>query len=145
MSGIRALTARRARGRLARHMKRVRVAVLYAFMYVGGPLLWGGWMVFRLELLSPGAYARCLLSPLTLAMLAVFLAGNLVNVHRAAGARDVRSIFRVHGAALVAFGTLGTFVFLVPLRAMYAGDWLSTMAVGALIGSLAGVPDLWVL
>jgi hypothetical protein len=46
-------------------------------MYVGGPLLWGGWMIFRLELLSPGEYARCLLSPLTLAMLAACLAGNL--------------------------------------------------------------------
>ena len=128
--------------------KRAKIGLLYAFMYVGGPLLWGGWMIFRLELLSPGEYARCLLSPLTLAMLAAFLAGNLANVYRAAGARaqagaaDVRSILRAHCAALVAFGTMGTFVFLVPLsarasgaRALNAGDWLSTAAIGALSGA----------
>jgi hypothetical protein len=105
-------------------------------------------MIFRLELLSPGEYVRCLLSPLTLAMLAAFLAGNLVNVSRAAGARaqagaaDIRSIFRAHCAALVAFGTVGTFVFLVPLaaqdsgaRALNARDWLSTAAIGALSGA----------
>ena len=128
--------------------KRIRITLLYVFMYMGGPLLWGGWMIFRLELLSPGEYARCLLSPLTLAMLAAFLAVNLVNVYRAAGARaragspDVRSIFRTHGAALAAFGTLGTFVFLVPLstpasgaRAMNAGYWLSKVAVGSLSGA----------
>lgn len=127
---------------------RVRIVLLYAFMYVGGPLLWGGWMIFRLELLSPGEYTRCLLSPLTLAMLAAFLAGNLVNVYRAAGARaqageaDARSILRAHCAALVAFGTVGTVVFLVPLsalasgtHALNAGDWLSTAAVGALSGA----------
>jgi hypothetical protein len=128
--------------------KRARILLLYMFMYVGGPLLWGGWMIFRLKLLSPGDYVRCLLSPLTLAMLAAFLAGNLVNLSRAArarareGAADLRSILRAHCAALVAFGTVGTFVFLVPLfahasgaRAPEAGDWLSTVAVGALSGA----------
>ena len=128
--------------------KRAKIGLLYAFMYVGGPLLWGGWMIFKLELLSPGEYALCLLSPLTLAMLAAFLAGNLANVYRAAGVRaqtdaaDVRSILRAHCAALVAFGTVGTFVFLVPLsarasgaRALNAGDWLSTAAIGALSGA----------
>jgi hypothetical protein len=128
--------------------KRARIVFLYAFMYVGSPLLWGGWMIFRLELLSPGEYVRCLLSPLTLAMLAAFLAGNLFNVYRAVGARaqagaaDIRSILRAHCAALVAFGTVGTFVFLAPLsaqdsgaRALNAGDWLSTAAIGALSGA----------
>jgi hypothetical protein len=123
--------AGRAREGLVRHVKRARIVVVYAFMYLGGPLLWGGWMIFRLGLLSPGEYARCLLSPLTLAMLAAFLAGNLVNVHRAA---DVRSILRAHCASLVAFGTVGTFVFLVPLSAD-AGDWLSTAGIGALSGA----------
>ncbi len=46
----------------------------------------------------------------------------------------LRSILRVHCAALVAFGTVGTFVFLVPLSAD-ARDWLSTAAVGALSGA----------
>jgi len=128
--------------------KRAKIGLLYAFMYVGGPLLWGGWMIFRLELLSLGDYVRCLLSPLTLAMLAAFLAANLMNVHRAAGVRaregaaDVRSILRAHCAALVAFGTVGTLVFLVPLStraigadAVNARDWLSTAAIGALSGA----------
>jgi hypothetical protein len=128
--------------------KRVKIVLLYAFMYLGGPLMWGAWMIFRLKLLSPGEYARCLLSPLTLAMLAGFLAGNLANVYRAAGARaqagaaDVLSILRAHCAALVAFGTVGTFVFLVPFsaqdsgaRALNAGHWLSTAAIGALSGA----------
>lgn len=132
--------AGRERAWRPRHIKRARIALLYAFMYAGGPLLWGVWMIFRLGLLSPGEYLRCLLSPLTLAMLAAFLAGNLVNVYRAAGSRaragavDVRSILRSHCALLVAFSTVGTFVFLVPLSAD-AGDWLSTAAVGALSGA----------
>lgn len=105
-------------------------------------------MIFRLGLLSPGEYARCLRSPLTLAMLAAFLAANLVNVYRAAGARAragapvARSILRAHCVALVGFGTVGTFVFLVPLSArapgagaLNAADWLSTAAVGALSGA----------
>jgi hypothetical protein len=128
--------------------KRARILLLYMFMYVGGPLLWGGWMVYRLELLSPGEYLRCLLFPLTLAMLAAFLAGNLANVSRAAGTgappsvADIRSVLRTHCAALVAFGTAGTFAFLVPLsaqtpgaHALQAADWLSTAAVGALSGA----------
>lgn len=140
--------AERERGWRARHGKHARIALLYAFMYVGGPLLWGEWMIFRLGLLSPGEYARCLLSPLTLAMLAAFLAANLVNVYRAAGVRDRagaladRSILRAHCAALVGFATVGTFVFLVPLSvrvpgaaALNAGGWLSTAAVGALSGA----------
>jgi hypothetical protein len=124
-----------------------RILLLYAFMYVGGPLLWGGWMIFRLELLRPGDYVRCLLSPLTLAMITAFLAGNLANAYRAAGTAqpgvaDLRSVLRVHCAALVAFGTVGTFVFLVPIsgqasgaRGLNAGNWLPVAAVGALSGA----------
>lgn len=121
--------------------KRARILLLYAFMYVGGPLLWGGWMIFRLELLSPAEYARCLLSPLTLVMLAAFLAGSIVNVHRAAstGAQpavaDLRSILRTHCVALLAFGTAGTFVFLYPPGAVNAGNWLFTAAIGSLSGA----------
>jgi hypothetical protein len=118
---------------------RTKIVSLYAFMYMGGPLLWGGWMIFRLKLLSPGEYAHCLLSPLTLAMLAAFLAGNFINLRRAAGAADVQSILRAHCAALVAFGTVGTSVFLVPLSAQASGaralSWLSTAAIGALSGA----------
>jgi hypothetical protein len=144
----RALEQSRSDMREADGSKRVRIGLLYVFMCVGGPLLWGAWMVFRLELLSPGDYVRCLLSPLTLAVLALFLAGNLINVSRAArararkGALDIRRILRAHCAALVAFGTVGTLIFLMPLSARApgagaasAGDWLSTAAIGALSGA----------
>ncbi len=131
----------------ANRWRRVRIWLLYAFMYAGGPLLWGGWRVYRLELLSFADYVRCLLSPLTLAMLGTFLAGNLINISRTAarlargGVTGLRWILRAHCAALVAFGTVGTFVFLQPLSAWTvatgggnARGWLST----ALIGSLSG-------
>jgi len=132
----------------AQGSNRLRIWLLYAFMYIGGPLLWGGWMIFRLELFSPGDYVRCLLSPLTLAMLGGFLAVNLINISRAAGVRaredaaDLRSILRAHCAAIVAFGTVGTFVFLLPLSLWAAGagavnarGWLTTAVTGALSGA----------
>jgi len=105
-------------------------------------------MVSRLGLLSPGDYVRCLLSPLTLAMLGMFLAGSLLNISRAAGiqarkgAAALRSILRAHCASIVAFATVGTFVFLVPLSVHAAGagavnarGWLTTAAIGALSGA----------
>ncbi len=125
-----------------------KIGLLCTFMYVGGPLLWGGWMVFRLRLLTPREYLHCLLSPVTLGMLAVFLAGALANMRRAAGPRaragdvSVRWILRIHCAALVMFGTGGTFLFLVPLsdRASATGhlggaEWLARAGIGALSGA----------
>jgi hypothetical protein len=128
--------------------KRAKIGLLYTFMYVAGPLLWGGWMVFRLRLLTPSEYVRCLLSPFTLGMLAVFLAGNLANVLRAAGAHaragdvSIRRSLRAHCAALVIFGTVGTFLFLVPLSGRAPGargldetEWLARAGIGALSGA----------
>lgn len=132
----------------ARDSRQVRIRALYAFMYLGGPLLWGGWMVFRLELMSPADFLRCLLSPLTLVMLGAFLAANLLNASRATaaccrgGVVDLRPILRAHCASIVAFGTVGTFVFLVPLsvsgvgvHAIDRGGWLFTAIVGAVSGA----------
>lgn len=128
--------------------KRVRIWALYAFMYVGGPLLWGAWMVFRLELMSPADFVHCLVSPLTLVMLGAFLAANLANTSRAAaaccrgGVVDLRPIIRAHCLSVVAFGILGTFVFLLPLSvpggeadAMNERGWLFTAIVGAVSGA----------
>lgn len=128
--------------------QRARIGLLYAFMYVGGPLLWGGWMVYRLRLLAPEEYVRCLLSPFTLSMLAAFLAGNLAGIHRAAGARaradegSLRRTLWTHCASLVLFGTAGTFLFLVPLSGWppavqppNGGGWLARAGIGALSGA----------
>jgi hypothetical protein len=121
--------------------KRARIGLLYAFMYVGGPLLWGGWMVFRLRLFTPGEYLDCLTSPITVCMMAVFLAGNLANIHRMAGLRahesgaSTRSILRVHCASLVAFGTAGTFMFLVGPHGLKNAEWLARAGIGALSGA----------
>jgi len=114
--------------------KRARIGLLYGFMYLVGPLLWGGWMVFRLRLLTLGEYVHCLTSPLTLCMMAVFLAGNITNIHRAAGGAPTLWTLRTHCAALVAFGTAGTFVFLTPLSGG-ALEWLGRAGIGALSGA----------
>lgn len=107
-----------------------------------GPLLWGGWMVFRLRLLTLSEYVLCLTSPPTVCMMAVFLAGNLANVHRAVGGLSTRWTLRAHCAALVAFGTAGTFVFLIPLSRGVSGphgqietEWLARAGAGALSGA----------
>jgi hypothetical protein len=128
--------------------KLARIGLLYAFMYVVGPLIWGGWMVFRLKVLTLGEYLHCLTSPLSVCMMAVFLAGNLANIHRAAGPRahasgaSARWILRTHCAALVAFGTAGTFIFLIPLSGAALGphglkdaEWLTRAVIGALSGA----------
>jgi hypothetical protein len=111
-----------------------KVVLISVWMYLGGPLVWGAWMVWRLKLLSPAGFL-ILLWPSGLLILLAFLGIHLLNLghHRVSVGLHCTLI-----AALASIGTLG-FLFL-PWLSGVPGPWQSDNAwLGkASTGSLAG-------
>ena len=111
-----------------------KVLLISLWMYLGGPLVWGAWMVWRLKLLSPAAFLA-LLWPSGLLMLLAFLGISLLNLSR----NDVS--VRFHCSLVAALASIGTTGFLV-LPRLYGlpGPWQfdESWPLKALIGSLAG-------
>ena len=111
-----------------------KVVLISVWMYLGGPLVWGAWMIWRLKILSPSGFLA-LLWPSGLLILLAFLGINLVNL-----SRNHVSV-RFHCTLIATLASIGTLGFLVlPWLSGVPGPWQYDNAwlLKALIGSLAG-------
>jgi len=131
----------------------LKIAAIHFFMYFVGPVIWGVWMIFRLQIVSVQQYIHCLASVPVLAMLVLYYVVNTVYMvrktrqgtdnpdnqqkHLANG----KSVLLFNAISVVSFGTIGTFAFL----SMLATNNLSlipidigTWYLSAIVGSLSG-------
>ncbi len=111
-----------------------KVMLISVWMYLGGPLVWGAWMIWRLKLLSPGIFLS-LLWPSGLLLLLAFLGINLLNLSRH------HVSVRFHCSLITALASIGTLgFFFMPRLSGPPGQWQcdNGWLLKALIGSLAG-------
>lgn len=132
----------------------LKIAALHFFMYFVGPVIWGIWMIFRLQIVSVQQYIHCLASVPVLAMLVLYYVVNTVYMvrktkqgtdnqdnhqkHLANG----KSVLLFNAISVVSFGTIGTFAFLSMLSTnslgfipIDLGKWYLSAVVGALSGA----------
>ena len=116
-----------------------KIAAIHFFMYFVGPIIWGAWMIFRLQIISVQQYVHCIASVPVLAMLLLYYVVNTVYMvrktrqgtdnpenhlqHLANG----KSVLLFNVVSVVSFGTIGTFAFLSMLAtnsfASYRSKW----------------------
>jgi len=106
---------------------------LSLWMYLGGPGVWGAWMVWRLKILTLGDFMSCLW-PTGLMLLGGFWVAAWANLRG-------RGSARFHALWLTVFATLGTGAFLlIPTGLGLPGPRGQQVLVGALAGtSLVGL------
>lgn len=132
----------------------LKIAVLHFFMYFLGPVIWGVWMIFRLQIVSVQQYIHCLASVPVIAMLVLYYVVNTVYMvrktkqgtdnqdnhqkHLANG----KSVLLFNAISVVSFGTIGTFAFLsmlstnsLSLIPIDIGTWYLSAVVGSLSGA----------
>lgn len=132
----------------------LKIAAIHFFMYFVGPIIWGAWMIFRLQIVSVQQYLHCIASVPVLAMLLLYYVVNTVYMvrktrqgtdnpenHRQHLANG-NSILLFNVVSVVSFGTVGTFGFLsmlatnnLSLIPIDIGAWYLSAAVGSLSGA----------
>jgi len=119
-----------------------KLVILYFYMYFIGPLIWGGWMIYRLRIISLQEYYHCLLSPVTIIMFFSYFLLNLFWIKRLLNETSTfSSALKVHCFSLLSFETIGTSIFMSLLATndfSYIALNLSDWRVKAIIGSLSG-------
>jgi ferredoxin-type protein NapH len=93
-----------------------KIAVLYFYMYLVGPLIWGVWMIFRLKIVTLQEYLHCLLSlPVLILLPAYFLVNLIISIKilkNMSAPSSGTSVLRLSTISVVSFGGVATFVFL---------------------------------
>jgi hypothetical protein len=112
----------------------IKAMLISVWMYFGGPLVWGAWMVWRLNTLELSQWCA-LLYPTGVLVLLFFFAANLLNLK----SRKVSA--PVHCLLVAGFGTVGTFAFMaLPALLGVEGPWLDDAAWKdkIVLGTLSG-------
>ena len=126
----------------------LKMTVLYFYMYFVGPLIWGGWMTYRLKIISLQEYLHCLISLPVILMLVLYFFVNTVSaikfLNKAAEKTKQtggRTALRLNSVSVISFGTAGTFAFLSMLstnglsfNTIKTDSWV----VKSIIGSMSG-------
>lgn len=130
-----------------------KIAALHFFMYFVGPIIWGAWMIFRLQIVSVQQYLHCLTSVPVLAMLVLYYVVNTVYMVRKTKQgtdnpdnhqrylANGNSVILFNTASVVSFGTIGTFGFLSMLSTNSLGFIpidIGAWYLSAIVGSLSG-------
>ncbi|PKM40744.1 MAG: hypothetical protein CVV04_06035 [Firmicutes bacterium HGW-Firmicutes-9] len=132
----------------------LKIAALHFFMYFIGPVIWGVWMIFRLQIVSVQQYLHCLTSVPVLSMFVIYSVANTVYMgckakqatdnlsHNRQRPMNGKFILLFNAIFVVSFGTIGTFAFLSMLSTnslcfipIDMGAWYSSAIVGSLSGA----------
>jgi hypothetical protein len=139
----------------------LRIAILYGYMYFAGPCIWGIWMVYKLEIITPQELEHTILSPVTIILLASYFLFNLLymrntlkklNTSSASQQENLKENYyfdalKVNCISLGSFGTIGTSILMLML---VTDDFTSMQqvvsfrVVTAVIGSLSGASLVFV-
>jgi len=120
------------------NMNQVRSSALSAWIFLGGPLVWGVFLVWRLKILSPEEFLNCLF-PVGFLVLLIFLAANRINLQRQKKqpsfqcGKQTRPV-NIYCLMLILFGTLGTASFLILPDVLGGTRHIDKDLLGALAG-----------
>lgn len=128
-----------------------KVVLLSLWMFIGGPFVWGAWMIWKLGLYRPSEFLACLF-PIGLGIQVLFLAAHFASIFRVQrpdqdSQNSIRKSLDFAVGLIAVFGSVATLAFLAlpvvfglagTLRS--TGDWLPRAFKGAIAGlSLVGM------
>lgn len=130
--------------------------LMYIQMYFIGPLIWGGWMVYKLKILTLQEYGHCVLSPVMMIIFSFYFVSNLfyiksllskisdspATMNKKASIISYSAALKVHCVSLLSFGTIGTSICMSLLSTNHfsfieisLNDWLLKAVIGSLSGA----------